>query len=70
MIEKVDFLKMLLKENVTSEDIIWAFKYVMSRRLSISNEYKYSYLVPLVDMVNHSESMSRFCIINQEYEMS
>lgn len=40
----------------------------MSRRLSISNNYDYSYLLPLIDMVNHGDNTCRFGLINEDYE--
>ena len=34
----------------------WAYKYTMNRRLSVHNDYPFSFLVPVVDMINHGKN--------------
>jgi hypothetical protein len=40
----------------------------MTRRMQISDDFKYTFLVPFADFVNHGEDMVRFCLINSKYE--
>jgi hypothetical protein len=46
----------------------WAFKYVMTRRISISDEFRRTFIVPLADFINHGEDLARFGLFNKQYE--
>lgn len=51
---------------VNSDDYDWAYRYCMNRRLSVNNDYPYSFLVPMVDMINHGKNKAIFGLENQD----
>jgi hypothetical protein len=38
----------------------WAYRYCMNRRLSVNNDYPFSFLVPMIDMINHGKNKAIF----------
>ncbi|CAD8065170.1 unnamed protein product [Paramecium sonneborni] len=45
---------------LSSEDYDWAYRFCMNRRLSVYNDYPFSFLVPMIDMINHGKNKAIF----------
>ena len=40
----------------------------MTRRISICDSFRRTFIVPLADFVNHGQDMVRFGLMNKEFE--
>ncbi|CAK91460.1 unnamed protein product (macronuclear) [Paramecium tetraurelia] len=58
----------VMEVGLNSEDYDWAYRYCMNRRLSVNNDYPFSFLVPMVDMINHGKNKAIFGLEQEHYQ--
>ncbi|CAD8071933.1 unnamed protein product [Paramecium sonneborni] len=58
----------IMELGLSSKDYDWAYRYCMNRRLSVNNDYPYSFLVPMIDMINHGKNKAMFGLEQEDHQ--